>query len=196
MRPTPSRRLSYAVPALDKGLDLLEALAAQAAPQSQTDLARALGRSPSEIFRMLNCLERRGYIRKEELSGRYRLTLRLYGLAHTHTPVDGILRAADRPMRLLADQLRESCHLSVLWEGQLLVLAQVESPSRVRLSVETGGRFPATLTASGRLLLAHLGPEELQAHLSRDQEFARLSAAERRKLLAGLLEGRRSGIYS
>ena len=85
---------TYAVPALEKGLDLLEALAAQPEPRSQTDLARALGRSPSEIFRMLACLERRGYIVKEEASGRYRLTLRLYELAHTHTPVDQLLHAA------------------------------------------------------------------------------------------------------
>ena len=44
---------TYAVPALEKGLDLFEALAGQPEPRSQSDLARALGRSPSEIFRML-----------------------------------------------------------------------------------------------------------------------------------------------
>ena len=53
---------SYPVPALEKGLDLLEFLSAQRVPQSLNDLARGLGKSPSEIFRMLNCLERRGYI--------------------------------------------------------------------------------------------------------------------------------------
>lgn len=191
-----ARVRSYAVPALEKGLDLLEALASRPTPPSQTDLARALGRSPSEIFRMLDCLERRGYIAKDGASGRYRLTLRLYQLAHTHTPVDHLLRAAAQPMRDLAHELHESCHLSVLAEGRLIVLAQVESPDRIRISVETGGSFPATLTASGRLLLAHLEPEELQQLLARDEDYARMSAAERKKLLARLLEVRRSGIYS
>jgi DNA-binding IclR family transcriptional regulator len=57
---------SYPVPALEKGLDLLEFLSAQGVPQSLADLARGLGRSASEIFRMLNCLERRGYIGRDD----------------------------------------------------------------------------------------------------------------------------------
>src|SRR5439155_26871848 len=121
---------TYSVPALEKGLDLLEELAAQPQARSQTDLARALGRSPSEIFRMLACLERRGYILKEEASGRSRLTLRHLELAHTHTPVDQLLHAAAGPLRDLARRVRESVHLSVLSDGKLLVLSQVESQNR------------------------------------------------------------------
>src|SRR4051812_35782240 len=152
MSPTATRAPSYAVPALEKGLDLLEALAALPGDRSQAELARALGRSPSEIFRMLNCLERRGYIVKDAASGRYQLTLRLYELAHTHTPVDQLLRAAEGPMRELARRVRESVHLSVLSDGKLLVLSQVESQNRTRVSVEIGARFPVALTASGRIL--------------------------------------------
>src|SRR5687768_866834 len=155
----------YAVPALEKGLDLLEALAAQPEPRSQSDLARALGRSPSEIFRMLACLERRGYVVKEPASGRYRLTLRLFELAHTHTPVDHLLHAAEGPMRDLARRVRESVHLSALSDGRLLVLSQVESQNRTRVSVEVGARFPVVRNASGRILLANVGQEELRALL-------------------------------
>ncbi|MBI3858358.1 MAG: IclR family transcriptional regulator [Planctomycetes bacterium] len=185
----------YAVPALEKGLDLLEVLAAQPEPRSQADLARALGRSPSEIFRMLACLERRGYIVKEEASGRYRLTLRLFELAHTHTPVDQLLHAAEGPMRELARLVRESVHLSVISEGKLLVLAQIESRNRTRVSVEIGARFPAVLTASGRVLLAQLPPEELRAQLARDEDWDRLGAAARGRFLADLLRIRRDGVY-
>lgn len=144
---------SYPVPALEKGLDLLEFLSAQGVPQSLADLARGLGRSTSEIFRMANCLERRGYIGRDD--GRYRLTLKLHQLAHTHSPVEQILRAADRPLRELARELRESVHLSVLSDDRLVVLAQVESPDPRRLSIEVGGRFPPEKTCSGRLLLAY-----------------------------------------
>lgn len=186
---------TYAVPALEKGLDLLEALAAEPEPRSQTDLARALGRSPSEIFRMLACLERRGYIVKEPASGRYRLTLRLYELAHTHTPVDQLLHAADGPMRDLARRVRESAHLSVLSDGKLLVLAQVESQNRTRVSVEVGARFPVVLTASGRVLLSALPQDELRALLGRDEDWSRLGAAARGRFLADLLKIRRDGIY-
>jgi DNA-binding IclR family transcriptional regulator len=186
---------TYSVPALEKGLDLLEALAEQPEPRSQADLARDLGRSPSEIFRMLACLERRGYIVKEEASGRYRLTLRLFELAHTHTPVDQLLHAADGPLREVSRRIRESVHLSVLSDGKLLVLSQIESQNRTRVSVEVGAKFPVVRTASGRILLAHLSQEELRALLDRDGEWARLGTAARDRFLGDLLRIRREGLY-
>jgi DNA-binding IclR family transcriptional regulator len=195
VRPAAARAPSYAAPALEKGLDLLEALADGPGDRSQAELARALGRSASEIFRMLNCLERRGYIVKEPASGRYRLTLRLYELAHTHTPVDQLLHAADAPLRDLVRRIRESAHLSVLSGGKLLVLAQIESQARTRVSVEVGGRFPAVLTASGRILLAHLSQDELRGFLARDEDWARLAAPARERFLADLLRIRRETVY-
>lgn len=184
----------YAVPALEKGLDVLELLAARPAAPSLADLARELGRSASEIFRTLVCLERRGFVAREEGSGRYRLTLKLFELAHTHSPVEALLRAADRPMRDLARETGESCHLSVLSQGKLVVLAQAESPRMARFSVEVGGRFPPVRTCSGRLLLAHLPKELLHELLARDADYRRLGPAGRKQFLSRLLEIRRSGV--
>ncbi|MFN3485796.1 MAG: IclR family transcriptional regulator [Planctomycetota bacterium] len=184
---------AYAVPALEKGLDVLEALAAGEGAPTLAELARALGRSPGELFRTLVCLERRGYVAREASSGRYRLTLKLFELSRSHSPVEDLLRAADRPMRELARRVRESCHLSVLSEGGLLVLAQAESPSRVRLSVEVGARYPVVHTASGRLLLAHLDPDARDEILSKDPDFLKLGAARRRAFLSELLKIRRIG---
>ena len=125
------------MPALEKGLDILECLAAQGVPLSQAQVARALGRRPTELFRMLTALERRGYIQRDPLSGAYRLTMRLYELGHAHSPYHGLLRAAERPMRALTEEVRQSCHLSVIHRGQLFVLAEEQSPTRNRLSIES-----------------------------------------------------------
>lgn len=185
----------YSVPALEKGLDLIEALAADPRPQSQSELARSLGKGPSEIFRMLSCLERRGYIAKEAVSGRYRLSLRLYELAHTHSPVDELRRAAEAPMQDLVRATEESCHLAVRSRGQLVVVGQADSPRRIRISVEVGGRFPLVRTASGRVLLAHLPPGELDAFLAGDEDWAALGDPARRRFLDDLIGVRRSGSY-
>ena len=195
MNPGAERATAYPVPALEKGLDVLEALSGQGA-RTLSELARSLGRSSSELFRMLNCLERRGFVLKEEGSGRYRLSLRLYELAHTHSPVRELLRAAEQPLRDLAQRLRESVHLGVLSGARLLVLAQVDSPERVRFSVDVGGRHPVVSTCSGRLLLAHLAEGELDALLRGDPEVRGLGAAGRKQLLLELLEIRRAGFAS
>jgi DNA-binding IclR family transcriptional regulator len=183
----------YAVPALEKGLDVLELLASQDAGRSLAELARRLGRSPSEIFRTLVCLERRGYVAREEGSGLYRLSLRIFELARTHAPVRALLRAAERPMQDLAERVRESCHLSVLSGGGLLVLAQAEGPSARRLSVEVGARHSLVHTASGRLLLAFLEEEARDRLLSRDADFRRLGPGARRTFHGRLARIRRTG---
>jgi DNA-binding IclR family transcriptional regulator len=146
--------LPYSVPALEKSLDILECLATHRGPMTQSAIARELDRGQSEIFRMLTCLERRGYIRKESERATYSLTLKLFELAHTHDPFKELISLAQQPMRELARSLRESCHLSVLHQEHLLVIAQEQSLERVRLSIEVGGSFPILRTVSGRLLLA------------------------------------------
>lgn len=146
----------YRAPALDKGLDVLECLAEGGAAMTQAQLARALVRGPGELFRILAALERRAYIARDPSSGAYRLTLRLYELGHAHSPFDALLRAAEGPMRRLTGSARESCHLSVIRRGALLVLHGEESPARVRISVEIGSTIGLRDSASGRVLLAHL----------------------------------------
>ena len=156
----------YRVPALEKGLDLLECLARERRAMTQAQLARALGRGSSELFRTLATLERRGYLRRDPVSGAYEPTLRLYELGHAHSPWEHLRRAAERPMRALTATVRESCHLSVAHHDQCLVLHQEESPLRIRLSVEIGSTIPLHQAASGRVLLAALDPEEQAAALT------------------------------
>ncbi len=85
-------------------------------------------------------------------------------------------------MRELTEIVRESSHLGVLHARALLVLHQEESPQKLRLSVEVGGRFPLLHTVSGRLLLAHLPAEACAELLRQDADYATLSQEEQGKL--------------
>lgn len=191
---TKESQSKYHVPSLEKGLDILEALARSQTPLSLTELARKLDRSSSELFRMLAVLEARRYINKGENTGNYALSLRLYELAHLHPPVMNLLEAASQPMEHLTNVLRESCHLSVLRRGRLVVLKEVLSPARVRLSVPVGGRFSPFDTVSGRLLLAYLSEGELAAFLTNSEEYAALNGSGRKSFSAKLAEIRETGV--
>lgn len=184
---------SYPVPALEKGLDILETLAAAAVPQSLTELAVSLERSSSELFRMLNCLEQRGYITREPVSGKYALTLKLFSLAHGHSVIEKLLRAANVPMQELTEKVRESVHLSVLENDRLLVVAQQESPERVRLSIEVGAEFDPVATASGRLLLAHVSAERRERACAGSPAWKAMSGRVRGAMLGSLDEIRATG---
>jgi DNA-binding IclR family transcriptional regulator len=172
----------YKVPALEKGLMILETLSHAAEPMSLTSLCRTLERGPSEINRMVGFLEERGYIIREAHSGNYHLSLKLYELAHLHSPVDQLLKAAAGPMRELALAVRESCHLSVLHGGQLVVLLQQESPEKLRFSVEIGAKFDCLTTASGRLLLACMPEQERVDILSQHAGYQAMAEDKKRQL--------------
>lgn len=185
---------AYPVPALEKGLDILETLAAASEPRSLAELAAGLERSRSELFRMLACLEQRGYLSRDEASGKYGLTLKLYSLTHAHAPMEKLLGAARRPMQALTEATGESCHLSVLDRGRLLVVAQQESPARVRLSIEVGGEFDPVSTASGRLLLAALDEAGVDEALAASPAGRELGGRGRKAFLATLAELGRLGV--
>jgi DNA-binding IclR family transcriptional regulator len=185
---------NYSVPALERGLDILEALGSVAVPQSLTDLGTRLDRSASALFRVLNCLERRHYVTRDPVSGKYALSLKLFALAHTHSPVEALLRAARLPMQALAEELGESCHLSVLERGRLLVIAQHDSPEPVRVSIEVGGLFDPVATASGRLLLALLPAAVRVGVLASCPAWEKLGPAARGALESRLAEIAAAGL--
>lgn len=186
------RRTKYSVPALEKGLDVLEYLSDQAVPLSQAQLARALNRQAGEIFRMLACLESRGYLRREPTTGAYSLTLKLFELSRTHSPYEVLLKAAQPLMRGLTEDLRESCHLSVLHRERVLVLAQEESPKPFRLSVEIGSQHSTRHTTSGRVMLANMEPAAREEMLTHDLDWRREKPAVRAQFLKhlGLIRAR------
>ncbi|WP_299553111.1 IclR family transcriptional regulator [Seonamhaeicola sp.] len=166
-----SNTVKYNAPALDKGLDILEYLSKEGIPLTQAEIAQGINRTPSEIYRMLVCLEERGYVVRGVNAGKYRLSLKMYSLSHTHTPFDELKRVARYPMQLLSEKTRQSCHLSIMNNDQLLVISQVRSPSAVSLSIEEGTHFPLSMTSSGVTILSMFSKKRRKEILSRDTHF-------------------------
>lgn len=183
----------YAAPAVEKALDILECLSEEATPLAQADIARALDRQPGELFRMLMCLERRGYLYRNQSTGKYALTLKLFELSRTHSPYEELLDFAVPRMRALSDAIRESCHLCVLHGERVVVLAQTESPEAFRVSVEVGSMHSAVATTSGRLLLASMEENAQLRLLGGLREFQGLTRKERLAFLDRLAQIRRRG---
>jgi DNA-binding IclR family transcriptional regulator len=175
---------SYAVPALDKALDILELLARQSGGLGQAPLAEAVGRTVGEIFRVLQTLERRGFILRDAQSGLYLLSTRMLELANLHPPLRGLVQLALGPMQRLADAARQSCNLAILEGVTVRVVAQVESPADFGFRVRVGAGFPSESTASGLVLLAFAEPDSraaARAELSaRGVEPAALAALDAR----------------
>ena len=145
----------YRAPALEKGLDVLELLAAQTDPMTLTEIVHALGRSHGELFRMVQVLEQRGYIEQNPAEDGYRLTDRLFSLGMQQPRTANLIEIALPVMRQLALEIGQSCHLALHTRGQMVVVARMESGEQIGFSVRVGYRRPLMQTASGMILYAH-----------------------------------------
>lgn len=156
----------YRAPALSKGLDILELLAGETEGLSQAEIAKLLGRTTSEIFRMLMVLVHRGYIGQRDEDDRYFLTTKMFEVAHRHPPIKRLTAVAGEAMQRLADRVNQSLHLGILHSGRVLVIAQVDCPDNNITSVRLGAHIPLFDTASGRVLMAWMEAAERARVLS------------------------------
>jgi DNA-binding IclR family transcriptional regulator len=191
-KPDPKAAFRYAVPALDKGLDIIELLVRETEGLTLNEIARTLNRTSSELFRMVNALCRRGYIIQQE-GGRYTLTLQLFELAHRHKPIRSLTAAALPLMRDLVNQSLQSCHLTVFHAGRAMVVAQVDSPERWAFGLKVGALVGLTDTASGYVLLSFQDEAERDRMLASHQHVEGELDVDRDKLLETVSEVSRRG---
>ncbi|HMF65290.1 MAG TPA: IclR family transcriptional regulator [Edaphobacter sp.] len=155
MTTKPEVKRYYPTPALEKGLDILELFASTPEGLTVSEVARRLNRTMSEIFRMLLCLEQRGYLAQSANKDRYHLTLRLFRLGQEHPPTKRMVTEALPIMHWLAHELRQSCHLGVVDGGHVVILAQVDSPESTGFYVKMGSKVDLMHAATGHVILAH-----------------------------------------
>ena len=158
----------YRAPALDKGLDILELLARIDGGLTQAEIAKHLGKSPNEFYRMLDRLVRRGYVRRQD-GDRFFMTLKLFGLAHFHAPVRRLVSFATPLMRDFSNRAEQSCHLAVFDRGSVVVIAQQDSPTYWGISIRVGAQINLFNTGSGHILLAFRDEKQRQMMVMEQQ---------------------------
>ena len=173
----------YKAPALEKGLDILESLAGVREPQSISDIARNLGRSRSEIYRMVVVLEARGYVERTEDPEKLQLSNRLFEIGMRSPPKMNLHEAALPEMSALASQMMQSIQLAV---------ARTESPDDVGFSVRLGHRRSIMKSASGLVLYAFASPLQ-KAKILKDLKSGGAEAADITALQAQTDDVRRAG---
>lgn len=173
----------YRAPALDKGLDILELLSQQPHGMTRAEIVKAMGRGPSEIYRMLERLVRRHYISRSIGGTHYQLTMKLFVLGSQHPPVSRLVSQALPLMDKFAHTTQQSVHLVVPDCGVAVVVAQASNPDNWAFAVHIGARLDLCGTGSGRTLLAFQTTErrtELLAYVKSDAETDKNAKTEKR----------------
>jgi DNA-binding IclR family transcriptional regulator len=164
----PTGRTSrYRAPALEKGLDVIELLAAEKSPLNLSAISQRLGRSSGELFRMLQVLEFKGFIITSESGAGYVLTNKLFALAMAQAPVRTLVETALPIMRKLTFEIGQSCHIAVASEDQIVVITRIERPGDLGFSVRIGYRREIARATSGLLLFAYQTDDVRRSWLKR-----------------------------
>jgi DNA-binding IclR family transcriptional regulator len=147
------------VPALERGLAILELIVRSRSGLTFSQLTRHFEFPKSSIHCLLLTLERQGYLARDEATGRYMSGQKLVSIANM--AIDGIvLREKAAPLlRALMTKTGTTVHMAILDHDDVVLVAKVDRPGVNRVATWIGKRVDAHCTSLGKCLLAHL-PEE------------------------------------
>jgi DNA-binding IclR family transcriptional regulator len=149
---------------LDRGLALLELLADRR-EATLTELAREADLSPSTALRLLETLRTRGFVACDQRTGVYVIGLKAFSVGSAAVRSGRLDRIALAVMRGLSADLGETVSLGVPEGGHVVYIEQIEGAAAVRMSWRLGTRLPLHATAAGKVLLAWLWEQAVDARM-------------------------------
>jgi IclR family pca regulon transcriptional regulator len=152
------------VEALARGLDVLACFDADHPSMSLSEVATAAGLARPTARRLLLTLEELGFVRSS--GGAFRLTPKVLTLGMAYVGALGLWDIARPHMERLVGETGESSSMAQLDGSDIVYVARVSVPKLIALRVDIGTRFPAQQTSQGKVLLAALSADELEATLA------------------------------
>lgn len=183
------------VPALQRGLALLQELATRPQGAAQAELASRLGLSQTTVHRLALALEELGYLQKLPGSRLWRVTQKLLLLGQPHSGTRSLVEACLPSMRRILDWTNETTQVCVLAETSCVILEQLPSRHPFKYVVDPGSRAPVQCCAPGKAMLAFMpeGQAEALVGALSFEPFTRHSVRSPEALLIELEEVRRRG---
>ena len=161
---TTREKESYSIHSVENALDVLEALCDEPDEVQISRLSEKLGMTKTSVFRLLATFENRGYVEREEQSGRYRLGISAFEVGQKLLSRMHLLRDARPVMDMLVRNCQESVYLVIQRGTDALFLEKVETPQQVKIASLVGRRYPLHASSAGRIFLAHQTDSELKEY--------------------------------
>ncbi|GAA3839623.1 IclR family transcriptional regulator C-terminal domain-containing protein [Streptomyces phyllanthi] len=158
-------REPHFVRSFERGLAVIRAFDAEHPSLTLSEVARTCEMTRAAARRFLLTLVDLGYVRSD---GRlFRLTPRVLELGYSFLAGFSLSDLAQPHLEQLVAQVGESSSLCVLDGDDIVYVARVPTRRIMTAAITVGTRFPAHVTSVGRVVLAHLPDEEIDARLAR-----------------------------
>lgn len=151
---------------LDKGLDILEAVAAgNEQGVGIRELARRIGTNPTTAHNLVWTLCTRGYLRQEEQTRRFQLGAAFLPLTQNVQWWRALAQSAEPLVSRCREELDESIMLALLEHTEVLTLIYQPSSQALRVHEPSVMGARAYGTAVGKMMLAVMPEEALALYL-------------------------------
>lgn len=154
----------YSVPALEKGLLIIETLARSDVSLGISDIATVCELPKSSVFAILSTLEDRGYIIRDS-DGKFRLSMKISDLAMSTLSKLDVRYVAHPVMERLARELGYTVHLATLVRGKAVYIDKVPGPGFIQFSTLIGQSQFLHNSAVGKVIAAYISEQELDQAL-------------------------------
>jgi len=148
-----------------KVLDILEHLGSSQSAIGLSDLSRATGLSVSTAFRLLQTLMVRGYVEQEKANRTYFLGPRIFQMGSAYLRGSDLAAIARPHLEALRDEVGETAYLVTFSQGEIVQLCKADGKQAVSAAIRPMVREPAYCTATGKVLLSALSPDEFESYL-------------------------------
>jgi DNA-binding IclR family transcriptional regulator len=178
---------------VQKALNLLEALVRSGQPRRLTELSRQLSLTKPNVYRLLSTLSTLGYVKKDPVTTLYSPTLKIWELGSLLVRDVDLVSVAQPRLRRLCQDTHESVQLAVFDSGFVVYVDKVDSPQPLKAMTSIGSRVPATVTSTGKALLAWLPPEALDQAMAHVKRYTAITLMRRKDVERDLEETRLRG---
>lgn len=151
-----------------RSLALLEYVVQADRPPSLMEIAHALGLPKATASRLCAQLVAQDWLGRDEARC-YRAGVRLLLMSRQIFQKDRMQVLRHQALADLVAELGETCNLTVLQGEQVLYLDRVETHWPLRMVLDVGSLVPLHATASGKLFLAFMAPEQRRSLLKKIQ---------------------------
>lgn len=151
------------VPAADQTLRILLLMASSRGPLPASMIANHLELPRSTVYHLLGTLIEHGFVMHLSEEKRYGLGLAAIQLSSAYTRQEPLTRLGIPLMQQLTDRIGLSSHLGVLHGTDILYIVEQRAPRAPLLVSDVDVRLPASLTATGRSILAAMPKAQVRA---------------------------------
>lgn len=156
------------IPAAERTLAILRAMARASGPVTAAGLARDLDIPRSSVYQLLDVLVGGGFVARLPDEQRWTLGITAFEVGSAYLRRNPLEQVAQPLLRRLVETapIPVVAHLGIVRGHETVYLLKVQSDRLVTTITEVGVRLPAALTASGRAVLAELPRAQVRAQMS------------------------------